>query len=37
MDIEETVKERTRKIQWGDRRDQKTQLIKKQTHIKIYS
>lgn len=37
VDIEEIVKERTRKIKWGNRRDKKIQVTKKQIHIKIYN
>ena len=35
--IEEIVKERTRKIRWGNRGDEQPQATQKQTQIKIYN
>lgn len=35
--IEEIVKERTRKIRWGNRGDEQPQATQKQTQIKMYN
>lgn len=37
MDFEEIVKERTRKLKREDMRDEKTQVTRKETHMRIYN